>query len=186
MALKSSFRGTEVASCSSRVRPFVAARPCQSGRRAAAVVRAAAEGSSVPPTLSWPQDTETARDIFAFAGSLPERLNGRMAMIGFAGIALAELQQQVPAAEQFANDVSGVALLSITLTLASIFPKFVSGCSLQDLHASATSDNLRAQQGVGQALALFDTNTELWTGRVAMIGIVGLLAVEAFTGKVLL
>lgn len=57
---------------------------------------------------------------------------------------------------------------------------------LQDLHASATSDNLRAQQGVGQALALFDTNTELWTGRVAMIGIVGLLAVEAFTGKVLL
>jgi hypothetical protein len=54
-----------------------------------------------------------------------------MAMLGFAGIALAELQQQVPAAEQFANDVSGVALLSITLTLASIFPKFVSGCSLK-------------------------------------------------------
>lgn len=54
-----------------------------------------------------------------------------MAMLGFAGIALAELQQQVPAAEQFSNDVSGVLLLSVTLTLASIFPKFVSGTSLK-------------------------------------------------------
>jgi hypothetical protein len=57
--------------------------------------------------------------------------------------------------------------------------------SLQDLHASATSDNLRGKEGVAQILGAFDTNTELWTGRVAMIGIVGLLAVEAFTGKVL-
>jgi hypothetical protein len=54
-----------------------------------------------------------------------------MAMLGFAGIALTELNQQVPAAEQFANDVSGVALLAVTLTFASIFPKFVSGCSLK-------------------------------------------------------
>lgn len=109
-----------------------------------------------------------------------------MAMLGFAGIALAELQTGVPAAEQFANDVAGVSLLAVALTFASIFPKFVSGCSLKDLHASATSDNLRGNgQGVGQLLGLFDTNTELWTGRVAMIGIVGLLAAEAFTGKVL-
>jgi hypothetical protein len=55
----------------------------------------------------------------------------------------------------------------------------------QELHASATSDNLRGKEGVSQALGLFDTNTELWTGRIAMIGIVGLLAVEGFTGKVL-
>eukprot|EP00882_Tetradesmus_deserticola_P011525 GHRQ01012192.1.p2 GENE.GHRQ01012192.1~~GHRQ01012192.1.p2 ORF type:complete len:132 (+),score=50.15 GHRQ01012192.1:307-702(+) len=130
MTLTSSNKGTQMSTCSSRLRPFVAARPCRSSRRSAAVVRAAAEGSSVPP-LSWPEDRETARDIFAFAGSLPERLNGRMAMLGFAGIALTELQQQVPAAEQFANDVAGVALLSLALTLGSIFPKFVSGCSLQ-------------------------------------------------------
>jgi hypothetical protein len=54
-----------------------------------------------------------------------------MAMIGFAGIALTELTQQVPAAEQFANDVPGVLLLAAALTFASIFPKFVSGCSLK-------------------------------------------------------
>lgn len=54
-----------------------------------------------------------------------------MAMIGFAGIALAELQQGVGAGEQFAGDAVGVTLLSLALTFASIFPKFVSGTSLK-------------------------------------------------------
>lgn len=54
----------------------------------------------------------------------------------------------------------------------------------QDLHATATSDNLRGE-GIQQALALFDTNTELWTGRIAMLGIAGLFITEAITGKVI-
>lgn len=60
-----------------------------------------------------------------------QRLNGRMAMLGFAGIALAELKDHIPAAEQLGGDVFGVLLLSITFTLASIFPKFSTGCSLK-------------------------------------------------------
>ena len=31
-----------------------------------------------------------------------------------------------------------------------------------------------------QVLGLFDTNTELWTGRVAMLGVTGLALVEYF------
>ena len=58
-------------------------------------------------------------------------------------------------------------------------------CCLQDLHATATGDNLKTDAGPGQLLGLFDTNTELWTGRIAMIGIAGLILVEAVTGKVL-
>ena len=54
-----------------------------------------------------------------------------MAMLGFAGMALTELKTQVPAAEQLSGDVVGVLLLSITLTLASLFPKFSSGTSLR-------------------------------------------------------
>lgn len=60
-----------------------------------------------------------------------QRLNGRMAMLGFAGIALAELKEQTPAGEQLAGDVFGVLLLSITFTLASLFPKFSTGRPLK-------------------------------------------------------
>lgn len=56
--------------------------------------------------------------------------------------------------------------------------------SLQDLHAAATGANLKGE-GVAQLLGLFDTNLELWTGRVAMIGVAGLFITEAITGKVL-
>lgn len=54
-----------------------------------------------------------------------------MAMLGFAGIALAELKNGVPAAEQLGGDIFGVLLLSITFTLASLFPKFSTGSSLK-------------------------------------------------------
>jgi hypothetical protein len=39
---------------------------------------------------------------------------------------------------------------------------------------------------LGQALGLFDTNLELWSGRLAMIGVLGTLLVEGVTGKTLL
>lgn len=62
---------------------------------------------------------------------LLQRLNGRMAMLGFAGIAITELQKGIPAAEQFAGDVVGVSLLSLSLLLGSLAPKFASGSSLK-------------------------------------------------------
>jgi hypothetical protein len=56
----------------------------------------------------------------------------------------------------------------------------------QDLHAAATGANLRAEGVLGQALGLFDTNLELWSGRLAMIGILGTLVVEGVTGNTIL
>ena len=65
----------QAATCSSHSISRVV-RPAAAGRRL--VVRAAADNSvpaassSQPPTLVWPQDNETAKDVFAFTGSLPE------------------------------------------------------------------------------------------------------------------
>lgn len=66
--------------------------------------------------------------------------------------------------------------------MASILPKIVAGMPLKDLHAAATSDNMRGP-GVQQALAYFDTNTELWAGRLAMLGFAGLAVIEAVKGE---
>lgn len=72
---------TQAATASSSVSRSALLRPAAAfgaRRSRCVVVRAAADNSTVPaaanqlPTLEWPQDTETARDVFAFAGSLPE------------------------------------------------------------------------------------------------------------------
>lgn len=154
-------------------------------------------------------------------------------MLGFVAIMMAEAGSKTPALESFGGDVLGVVLLSITLTLATIFPKFASGSSLkvrarggglrraaahaapqaparpdslppaasrhappprppalppapQDLHAAATGPNLKSEGVIGSLMGFFDTNTELWSGRLAMIGILGTIIVEAVTGNSLL
>jgi hypothetical protein len=54
--------------------------------------------------------------------------------------------------------------------------------SLKELHETATSESLKGGEGVYQYLSLFNGNTELWTGRVAMMGLSGLVALEVAKG----
>ena len=132
----------------------------------------------------WEKDNETAADVFAFAGSAPERNNGRLAMLGFASVAAGELSLHTPALEQTLNAIPAIILLSLTISFATIVPKLVSGSSLKDLHSAATSENLKTE-GLGQALALFDQSLELWSGRLAMIGFSGLIITELVKGDAL-
>eukprot|EP00877_Chromochloris_zofingiensis_P012876 jgi/Chrzof1/7842/Cz02g38160.t1_ELIP5[v5.2] len=107
-----------------------------------------------------------------------------MAMLGFVGIALTELSKQTSSLEQFGAEWGTVLLWSVLLTVGTLAPKFVSGSSLADLNAAATTDNLKGGEGVlGQILPLFDTNLELWSGRLAMLGVAGLTVVEVITGR---
>lgn len=67
--------------------------------------------------------------------------------------------------------------------LATFFSK---PTTAQDLHAAATGANLKAEGVIGQLLSLFDTNVELWSGRLAMIGVLGTIILEGVTGNTLL
>lgn len=49
------------------------------------------------------------------------------------------------------------------------------------LRAAATSEGM-AGEGIQAVQALFDASLELWTGRVAMVGVAGLIAAEVVKG----
>ncbi len=103
-------------------------------------------------------------------------------MIGFVSILGPELSKKQPVLEQVGDAWFGVLLFSLTITFASILPKLVSGVPLKELHEVATGENLKGE-GLQQALSLFDTNLELWSGRLAMLGFAGLIAIEAVKGE---
>ncbi len=118
-----------------------------------------------------------------FAAAFPmQRVNGRVAMIGFVSILGPEISKKQPVLEQIGDNWFWIILFGLTMTFASILPKIVSGSSLKDLHSSATGENMKGQ-GFQQALEFFDTNTELWSGRLAMLGFAGLLLIEAVKGE---
>lgn len=124
-----------------------------------------------------------ASDPLASLAAL-QRVNGRVAMLGFASVAAAELSSKTPALEQAGDAWLSIVFVSALFSIASIMPKFISGTSLKELHAAATSDALKGE-GLQAALALFDTNIELWAGRLAMIGFVGLAITEKVIGDAL-
>jgi hypothetical protein len=56
-----------------------------------------------------------------------QRIQGRLAMIGFVAGAAAEASTQQPILEQLAGAWGGVAFFSLLIALGSLMPKFTSG-----------------------------------------------------------
>lgn len=134
------------------------------------------------PSLEWPTDKETFRDVFAFDGPAPERVNGRIAMVSFVGIALTELSTHDTVLEQLSANWGSALFLSVLLALGTIMPKFISGMPLRELNNAATKESL-AGEGAQAYLAYFDQWTEKIVGRTAMLGITGMTIVEVFKGS---
>nr|XP_043627308.1 early light-induced protein 2, chloroplastic-like [Erigeron canadensis] len=129
--------------------------------------------------MSSPQDGSTTTpphakvstkftDLLAFSGPAPERVNGRLAMIGFVSAMAVELTNGQDLFTQISN--GGLTLFvgtSVVLTLASLVPLF------QGVRAEAKSNGVMT------------SDAELLNGRVAMLGLIALAFTEFVTGSAL-
>ncbi|KAK3126528.1 hypothetical protein QOZ80_7AG0557970 [Eleusine coracana subsp. coracana] len=124
-------------------------------RRRVLVVRA----QTKPSTGLW--------DALAFSGPAPERINGRLAMIGF--VSALAVEASTHGDGLFAQVASGAGQAWFAYTAAAL-----SVASLVPLLQGETAE---AKTG-----GLMNANAELWNGRLAMLGLVALAVTEYLTG----
>ncbi|KAM3707252.1 hypothetical protein ACJW31_02G010300 [Castanea mollissima] len=108
-------------------------------------------------------------DLFAFSGAAPERINGRLAMIGFVSAMAVELSSGEDVFAQISNGgIPWFLGTSIVLTCASLIPMF-KGISVES-----------KSEGV------MTSDAEMWNGRFAMLGLVSIALTEYVKGGTLI
>eukprot|EP00262_Sarcandra_glabra_P014878 TRINITY_DN445_c0_g1_i2.p1 TRINITY_DN445_c0_g1~~TRINITY_DN445_c0_g1_i2.p1 ORF type:complete len:185 (-),score=21.63 TRINITY_DN445_c0_g1_i2:190-744(-) len=108
-------------------------------------------------------------DVFAFSGPAPERINGRLAMIGFVSAIAVELARGDDVSAQLANGgLPWFVGTTVVLSVASLVP-LLKGVSVQ-----SKSDGVMT------------SDAEMWNGRFAMLGLVALFFTEYLKGGALI
>ncbi|CAH8317205.1 unnamed protein product [Eruca vesicaria subsp. sativa] len=121
-----------------------------------------------PPPLTKPKVSTKFGDLLAFSGPAPERINGRLAMVGFVAAIAVELSKGENVFAQISDGGVGWFLgTTALLTLASMVPL------LKGIRAESKSKGFMT------------SDAELWNGRFAMLGLVALAFTEYVTGGTL-
>ncbi|KAL9665908.1 hypothetical protein QQ045_000500 [Rhodiola kirilowii] len=131
------------------------------------------KGTSAQPTITPPATTPKVistrfSDLMAFAGPAPERINGRLAMLGFVAAIAVELSSGQDVFAQISN--GGVPLYvawTVVLSIASLVPL------LKGVSVESKSDGVMT------------SDAEMWNGRFAMLGLVALAFTKFVKGGAL-
>ena len=121
-----------------------------------------------PVSAPSPKVSTKFSDVLAFSGPAPERINGRLAMIGFVAAMAVEVAKGQGVLEQISNGgIPWFLGTSVVLTLASLIPLF-QGVSVES-----------------KSKGFMSSDAELWNGRFAMLGLVALAFTEYVKGGTL-
>ncbi|KAH0457706.1 hypothetical protein IEQ34_013021 [Dendrobium chrysotoxum] len=108
---------------------------------------------------------KTFWDALSFSGPGPERINGRLAMVGFVSAMAVEIARGEDLAAQLANGgVLWFAGAAALLSVASLVPLF------------------RGVDAPDRSNAPMTADAEIWNGRFAMLGLVALAFTEYVKG----
>ncbi|RZC61777.1 hypothetical protein C5167_023516 [Papaver somniferum] len=123
-----------------------------------------------PPPRAAPKKMSTKfGDLLAFSGPAPERINGRLAMIGFVAAMGVEVARGTDVAAQLADGgLPWFVITSVVLSVASLIPLS------QGVSVESKSDGLMS------------SSAEMWNGRAAMLGLVALVLTEVAKGGALI
>ncbi|KZV29250.1 early light-induced protein 1, chloroplastic-like [Dorcoceras hygrometricum] len=122
---------------------------------------------STPPPRPQPEESTKFTDIMAFDGPAAERVNGRLAMLGFTTAIAVELTRGQDLFTQIQS--GGLKWFIVTTLLFSV-------ASLIPLFRGVSADSTSKPGG------LMSSDAELWNGRAAMVGLVALAYTEYLTG----
>ncbi|BAT94124.1 hypothetical protein LR48_Vigan02g220600 [Vigna angularis] len=121
-----------------------------------------------PATTASPKVSTKFSDVLAFSGPAPERINGRLAMIGFVAAMAVEVAKGQGVFEQISNGgIPWFLGTSVVFTLASLVPLF-QGVSVES-----------------KSKGFMSSDAELWNGRFAMLGLIALAFTEYVKGGTL-
>ncbi|XP_030923957.1 early light-induced protein 1, chloroplastic-like [Quercus lobata] len=127
------------------------------------------ESETTSPPQSTPKISTNFYDLLAFSGPAPERINGRLAMIGFVSAMAVELSNGQDVFAQISNGgIPWFLGTSILLTFASLIPLF------KGISVESKSDGFMT------------SDAEMWNGRFAMLGLVALAFTEYVKGGTLI
>eukprot|EP01023_Acetabularia_acetabulum_P021849 TRINITY_DN2157_c0_g1_i1.p1 TRINITY_DN2157_c0_g1~~TRINITY_DN2157_c0_g1_i1.p1 ORF type:complete len:186 (-),score=22.07 TRINITY_DN2157_c0_g1_i1:148-705(-) len=129
--------------------------------------------------ITFIKDEETTADLFSIQGPLIERAHGRLAMWGFLFGMIGELTSHGGIVSQLQSSYISILVTNGLIFLGSVAPKYSAGVSLQTLQDAAEAEN-------GSYFVFFNNVFELWIGRVAMLGMTGLILVEILKGGALI
>ncbi|XP_078153202.1 early light-induced protein, chloroplastic-like isoform X2 [Carex rostrata] len=124
--------------------------------------------ASTPPSPApkpKPKVSTKFSDMLAFSGPAPERINGRLAMLGFFAAIAAEAASGEDLFVQLSNGgFSWFIGTAVLFSVASLVPLF-------------KGENVQSK-----TTGIMNENAEMWNGRFAMLGLVALAFTEYLKG----